>query len=149
MNLLELDEAQRAPFARLTAGLIHDKGFDPMEIFMNVLESQEGPEMNYWMTRVLVEDHFVSAQVEVAKDAEGQAVKALQAACLLNNVGAVAALLELKGYQGDLTDRECQLAARIASRQEDQAVLGVIMKYAQAMGGLEPFMRELQGKPLQ
>lgn len=149
MNLLELDEAQRGPFARLTAGLIHEKGFDPMEIFLNVLESQEAAEINYWMTRILVQEHFVSAQSEVAKDAEGEPVKALQAACLMNNVGMVAALLEMKGYQGDLTDREFQLAARIASRQEDQAVLGVIMKYAQEMGGLEPFMRELQGKPLQ
>lgn len=149
MNLLNLDEAQRGPFARITAGLIHEKGFDPKEIFMNVLESQEAPEMNYWMTKVLVQEHFVSAQEEVAEDKDGEKVKPLQAACLLNNVGMVAALLELKAYQGDLIDKEFQLAARIASRQEDQAVLGVIMKYAQEMGGLEPFMRELQGNSLQ
>lgn len=149
MNLLELDEAQRAPFARITSGLIHDKGFDPKEIFMNVLESQEAPEMNYWMTKVLVQEHFVSPQEEVGEDAAGESVKPLQAACLLNNVGMVAALLELRAFKGELIDKEFQLAARIASKQEDQAVLGVIMKYAQELGGLEPFMRELQGSTLQ
>jgi hypothetical protein len=48
-----------------------------------------------------------------------------------------------------VTDREFQLAARIASRQEDQGALGVIMKYAQEVGNLETFMRELQDAPIQ
>ena len=99
-----------------------------MRFFLNVLESQEAPEMNYWMTIVLVQEHFVSAQQEVAKDAVGETVKPLQAACLMQNVGMVAALLELEGFKGDVTDREFQLTARIASSHEDQAVLGLLMK---------------------
>lgn len=149
LNLLNLDEAQRAPFARIAAGLIRDKGIDPREIFLNVLESNEAPEMNYWMTMVLVQEHFVSSQQEVAKDAAGEVVKPLQAACLLQNVGMVAALLELGGFKGSVTDREFQLTARIASSHEDQAILGVLMKYAQDKDVLEPFMRALQGSTLQ
>ncbi|WP_029406536.1 hypothetical protein [Thiomicrorhabdus sp. Milos-T2] len=149
MNLLNLDVAQRAPFARIAAGLIRDKGIDPREIFLNVLESQEAPEMNYWMTMVLVQEHFVSAQQEVAKDAAGEVVKPLQAACLMQNVGMVAALLELGGFKGSVTDREYQLTARIASQHEDQAILGLLMKYAQDKDLLEPFMRSLQGSTLQ
>ena len=149
LNLLNLDEAQRAPFARIAAGLIRDKGINPREIFMNVLESNEAPEMNYWMTMVLVQEHFVSSQQEVAKDAAGEVVKPLQAACLLQNVGMVAALIELGGFKGSVTDREFQLTARIASSHEDQAILGLLMKYAQDKEVLEPFMRALQGSTLQ
>lgn len=149
MNLLGLDQAQRAPFARLTAGLVRDKGIDPFEIFLNVLESEEAPEMNYWMTVVLVQEHFVSAQKEVAKDAAGEIVKPIQAACLLKNVGMVAALLELGTFKGSVTDRDFQLCARIASQHEDQAILGLMMKYAQEKDLIEPFMRSLQGSTVQ
>lgn len=116
---------------------------------MNVLESQEAPEMNYWMTMVLVQEHFVSPQQEVGKDASGEAVKPLQAACLLQNVGMVAALLELNAFSGSVTDRDFQLSARIASQHEDQGVLALLMKYAQEKNLLEPFMRSLQGSTLQ
>ncbi|MBN2865869.1 MAG: hypothetical protein JXK16_07670 [Thiotrichales bacterium] len=149
MNLLNLDEAQRAPFSRIVAGLVRDKSIDPQEIFMNVLESQEAPEMNYWMTLVLTQEHFVSPQREVAKDAAGEPVKPLQAACILQNIGMVAALLELNAFTGSVTGRDFQLCARIASQHEDQAVLGLLMKYAQDMDALEPFMRTLQGATLQ
>lgn len=149
MNLLNLDQAQRAPFSRIVAGLVRDKGIDPFEIFLNVIESEEAPEMNYWMTMVLVQEHFVSAQKEVAKDAAGESVKPIQAACLLKNVGVVAALLELGGFKGSVTDRDFQLCARIASQDEDQAILGLMMKFAQEKDVIEPFMRTLQGSTLQ
>ncbi|MEA1990088.1 MAG: hypothetical protein U9N57_12895 [Pseudomonadota bacterium] len=149
MNLLNLDEAQRAPFSRIVAGLVRDKSIDANEIFLNVLESEEAPEMNYWMTMVLTQEHFVSPQKEVAKDAAGESVKPLQAACILQNIGMVAALLELDAFKGSVTDRDYQLCARIASQHEDQAVLGLLMKYAQEMDLLEPFMRALQGSTLQ
>ena len=149
MNLLNLDEKQREPFARITAGLIRDKGIDPFEIFLNVLESEEAAEMNYWMTMVLVQEHFVVAQKEVAKDAAGEPVKPIQAACLLKNVGMVAALLELGAFKGNVTDRDFQLCARIASQHEDQAILGLMMKFSQEKELLEPFMRSLQGSTLQ
>lgn len=149
MNLLNLDEAQRAPFSRIVAGLVRDKSIDASEIFMNVLESQEAPEMNYWMTMVLTQEHFVSPQKEIAKDAAGESVKPLQAACILQNIGMVAALLELNAFKGSVTDRDYQLCARIASQHEDQAVLGLLMKYAQEKDLLEPFMRSLQGSTLQ
>jgi len=61
----------------------------------------------------------------------------------------VAALLELKAFKGSVTDRDFQLCARIASQHEDQAVLGLLMKFAQEMDLLEPFMRALQGTTLQ
>ncbi|GAB6034825.1 hypothetical protein [Galenea microaerophila] len=143
MNLLDLDEAQRAPFSRLVAGLVQEKGIDPKEIFLNALESEEAPEMNYWISKVLLQEHFVPAQMVVAKDAAGEPVKALQAAALLGNVGVVAALLEAKGFQGSLTDKEFQLTTRIAAKQEDQAVMSLLMKYAQTVGHLETFMQSL------
>lgn len=149
MNLLDLKPETREPFSKTVQTLIQKHQMDPNEIFMNVLESQEAPEMNYWMMKVLIQEHFVSPQQEVAKDAEGASVKPLQAACLLSNVGALAALLEVNAFQGEVTGREFQLAARIASKQEDQALLGVIMKYAQETGSLELFMRELQSAPVQ
>lgn len=149
MNLLKLDAAQRAPFARLTAGLVHDKGFDPNEVFLNVLESEEAPEMNYWMTLVLVQEHYVSAQKEVGKDAAGESVKPLQAACLLKNLGVVAALLELEAFTGSVMDKDFQLCARIAAQHEDQAILGVLMKFAEEKGALEAFMKTMQGASIQ
>ena len=149
MNLLNLDEAQRVPFSRLVAGLVREKGIDAKEIFLNALESEEAPEMNYWVMKVLMQEHFVSPQMEVAKDAAGEPVKALQAAALLNNVGAVAALLESGGFSGGVMDRDFQLTARIAAKQEDQAVMGVLMKYAQEIGYLETFMRSLNGDSVQ
>jgi len=149
MNLLALDPNTRAPFSKTVQTLIQKHRLDPNEIFMNVLESQEAVEMNYWMMKVLIQEHFVSPQQAVAKDAAGEPVKPLQAACLLGNVGAVAALLESRAFQGDVCDREYQLAARIASKKEDQGLLGVMMKYAQEVGGLEIFMRELQSATLQ
>ncbi|WP_024850131.1 hypothetical protein [Hydrogenovibrio kuenenii] len=149
MNLLNLDPQTKEPFTKIVQTLIQKHKLDPNEIFMNVLESQEEPEMNYWMTKVLVQEHFVSPRQEVARDAEGEVVKPLQAACLLQNVGMVAALLEMNAFQGGVTDHDLQLAARMASRHEDQAVLGVIMRYAQEVGSLETFMRELQGAQLQ
>ena len=149
MNLLNLDAAQRAPFSRIVAGLVRDKSIDPQEIFMNVLESQEAPEMNYWMTLVLTQEHFVSPQRAIAKDAAGEAVKPLQAACLMQNLGMLAALLELNAFTGSVTGRDFQLCARIASQHEDQAALGLLMKYAQEKEALEPFMRTLQGATLQ
>ncbi|QKI88198.1 hypothetical protein [Thiomicrorhabdus xiamenensis] len=149
MNLLGFDEKNRDSFSNIVKTLVNRHQTDPKEMFMHALESEAEPEMNYWMTKVLVQEYFVSPQMEVGKDATGEPVKALQAACLLQNVGVVAALLELGGVKGDVTEKEFQLAARIASQHEDQAVLGLLMKYAQEKDLLEPFMRKLQGSTLQ
>jgi len=65
------------------------------------------------------------------------------------DMGMVAALLELNAFQGGVEDTDLQLAARIASKQEDQAALGIIMRYAQEVGNLELFMRKLQGASIQ
>lgn len=149
LNLLNLDEKNRDSFSQIVKTLVQKHQTDPKEMFVHALESEAEPEMNYWMSLVLIQEYFVSPQLEVAKDAAGEPVKALQAACLLQNVGAVAALLEVDGFKGSVTDREYQLAARIASSHEDQAVLGLLMKYAQEKDALEPFMRTLQGSTLQ
>mgnify|MGYP000032380155 CR=1 FL=1 len=149
MNLLNLNLDNKDSFSQIVKTLVQKHKTDPKEMFMHALESEADPEMNYWMTMVLVQEYFVSAQLEVAKDAAGEPVKALQAASLLQNVGVVAALLELGGFKGSVTDKEFQLAARIASSHEDQAVLGLLMKYAQDNDVLEPFMRALQGSTLQ
>ncbi|MBF6058956.1 MULTISPECIES: hypothetical protein [Thiomicrorhabdus] len=149
MNLLNLDEKNRASFSNIVKTLVLKHNTDPKEMFLHALESEAEPEMNYWMTMVLVQEYFVSPQLEVGKDAAGESVKALQAACLLKNVGVTAALLELGGFSGGVTGKEYQLAARIASQHEDQAVLGLLMKYAQEKDVLEPFMRSLQGATLQ
>ncbi|QCU89235.1 hypothetical protein [Thiomicrorhabdus sediminis] len=149
MNLLNLELKNRDSFSNIVKTLVQKHHNDPKEMFMHALESEAEPEMNYWMTMVLVQEYFVSPQMEVAKDAAGEPVKALQAACLLKNVGVVAALLELGGFKGSVTDKDFQLAARIASSHEDQAVLALMMKYAQEKDLLEPFMRNLQGETLQ
>ncbi len=149
MNLLNLNPDSRDSFSKIVQTLVQKHKTDPNEMFMHALESEAEPEMNYWMTKVLVQEYFVSAQMVVGKDSEGKLVKALQAACLLQNVGVVAALLELGGFKGSVTDKEYQLAARIASKHEDQAVLGLLMKYAQEKDLLEPFMRSLQSTTLQ
>jgi hypothetical protein len=149
MNLLNLKPETRAPFSTTVKTLITEHKLAPDEIFMNVLESQENPDMNYWMTRVLVEEQHVVPEQEMGKDAAGEIVKPLQAACLLQNPGMVAALLELNAFQGSLTDREFQLTALIASKQEDQIILGIMMRYAQEMGHLVMFMKTLQNAPTQ
>jgi hypothetical protein len=149
MNLLNLSPDNRDSFSKIVQTLVKKHQTDPSEMFMHALESEADPEMNYWMTQVLVQDYFVSPKMVVGKDAEGEPVKALQAACLLQNVGVVAALLELGGFKGSVTDKEYQLAARIASKHENQAVLGLLMKYAQEKEVLEPFMRSLQSTTLQ
>ncbi len=149
MNLLNLDEKTRAPFSKTVQTLIQKHKIAADTIFMNVLESEEAPEMNYWMTKVLVQEHFVSAQKELGKDENGEAVKPLHAACLLRNVGMLAALLELNAYSGDFTGKDFQLAARIASKHEDDVLLGVMMRYANELGNLEVFMKALQDAPTQ
>jgi hypothetical protein len=149
MNLLNLDLSQRDSFSKIVKTLVVQHHSDPKEMLLHAIESQADVAMNYWMTLVLVQEHFVSPQHVVAKDAAGEPVKALQAACLLQNIGVVAALLELKGYSGSVTDKEYQLTARMASKQEDQVVLGLLMKCAQEQDALEPFMRALQGSTLQ
>lgn len=149
MNLLNLNTEDRAIFAKTLATLIGDHKMNPNEVFLNVLESTEAPDMNYWMSLVLLEEHEVDGQQVLDKDAAGEDVKPLQAACLLQNLGTVAALLEKQAYQGSVVDREFQLAARIASKHEDQALLGVLMKYAQERNELEWMMKALQGAQLQ
>ena len=149
MNLLSFDEKNRESFSNIVKTLVVRHEQSPQEIFMHALESEAEPEMNYWMTMVLVQEQFVSANLVVSKDAAGEAVKAFHAACLLKNVGMVAALLELSGFKGTVMDKEFQLAARIAAKQEDQVVMGVLMKYAQEKDLIEPFMRSLQGSLLQ
>ncbi|WP_044411056.1 hypothetical protein [Thiomicrospira microaerophila] len=149
MNLLNFDVANRAAFVKTLQTLVKEHQLKPDEIFMNVLESTEEPQMNYWMARILIEEFGVDPQQTLAQDAAGEAVKPLQAACLLQNIGVAAALIELQAYKGSVVEREFQLAARIASKHEDQALLGVMMKYAQERDELDWFMKALQGGALQ
>lgn len=149
MNLLNLDQANREAFVKTLNTLVNDHKMNPNEVFVSVLESTEAPEMNYWMAQVLISEHQVDGQQVLAQDASGEDVKPLQAACLLQNVGVTAALLEAEAFSGSVVDREFQLAARIASKHEDQAVLAVLMKYAQARGELEWMMKSLQGGTIQ
>jgi len=148
-NLLNFDEKNRESFSNIVKTMVQKHQSDPKEMMLHAIESEAEPEMNYWMTKVLVEEYFVSARMPVGKDAAGQEVSALQAACLLKNVGVVAALVELGGFKGSVVEKEFQLVARIASQHEDQAILGLLMKFAQDNDLLEPFMRQLQGTSLQ
>lgn len=149
MNLLNVDQASRDSFVLTLNSLINQHGMKPSDMFMHVLESTEAPEMNYWMTRVLIEDHALDVQQPLAQDAAGEDVKPLQAACLLQNIGVTAALLEQSAFQGSVVDREFQLAARIASKHEDQGLLALLMRFAQERGELEWMMQTLQGSTLQ
>lgn len=147
-NLLNFDPANRDAFATMVATLVQRHGQSPRDIFIHALESQTEPEVNYWTILELVQNHFVSPTEAVGEDAEGEPVKPLHAAVLMQNPGALAALLELKAYEGSITDRDYQLAARMASQHEDQALLAMLMKHAENLGALEPFMRALQNAPL-
>ena len=104
-------------------------------MFVNVSESIEAPEMNcgdelpkmnYWMIHVLLNKHQVDGQQVFAQDASGEDVKPLQAACLLQNVGAWR-----------------------FSRHASQAVLDVLMRIVQERGELEWMVKILQGSALQ
>ena len=147
-NLLNFDPKNREPFAMMVQTLVQRHGQDPKDLFLHALESQAEPEMNYCTLLELVQNYFVAPPAPVGEDAEGAPVKPLHAAVLMENPGALAALLELKAYEGSVTDHDIQLAARMASRQEDQALLAILMKHAEALGALEPFMRALQNAPL-
>lgn len=138
----------REPFAMMVQTLVQRHGQDPKDLFIHALESQAEPEMNYWTIMELVQNYFVSAMAPVGEDRTGEPVKPLHAAVLMHNPGALAALLDLKAYEGSVTDRDIQLAARMASQHEDQALLAVLMQHAEAQGALEPFMRALQNAPL-
>ena len=138
----------REPFAMMVQTLIQRHGQAPKDLFVHALESQAEPEMNYWTIMALVQDHFVSPTAPVGADSAGEPVKPLHAAVLMHNPGALAALLDLKAYEGSVTDRDIQLAARMASQHEDQALLAILMKHAEAQGALEPFMRALQNAPV-
>jgi len=147
-NLLNFDRNNREAFATMVATLVQRHGQSPQELFIHALESRAEPEVNYWTIIELVQNHFVSPTTPVGEDAEGEPVKPLHAAVLMQNPGALAALLELRAYDGGMTDRDIQLAARMASRHEDQALLAILMKHAENHGALEPFMRALQNAPL-
>lgn len=149
MNLLNLDPKARDAFVSTLDALVNKHGYSVDELFVNVLESETEADMNYWMTRVLVEEHELDPQKPLAQDAAGEDVKPLQAASLLQNAGVLAALLELNAFVGSVVDREFQLAARIASKHEDQAMLALLMKYAQERGELDWMLRTLKNSPLQ
>ena len=149
MNLLNLTPETRTTFSNSVKTLVEKHQLAPNEIFLNVLESDENPDMNYWMTLVLVQEHGVNPQQEVGRDKANEMVKPLQAACLLRNPGMVAALLELKAFQGSLTDREFLISARMASGLEDQDILALMMRYAQEMSNLEALMSALKNEPIQ
>ena len=147
-QLLNFDPKNREAFATMVSTLVQRHGQSPRDIFIHALESQAEPEVNYWTILELVQSHFVSPTEAVGEDAQGEPVKPLHAAVLMQNPGALAALLELKAYEGSVTDRDIQLAARMASQHEDQALLAILMKHAEQRGALEPFMRALQNAPL-
>lgn len=148
MNLLNLDQANRDAFVKTLNTLINEHKLKPADVFINVLESTEEPEMNYWMAKVLLTEHQVDGQQAIAQDASGADVKPLQAACLMQNVGVTAALLEAGAFNGGVGDREFQLAVRIASKHEDQSLVALLMHYAQQRGELEWMMQALQGATL-
>jgi hypothetical protein len=143
-SILNFNEDNREHFALMVQALVQRHGQDPKDLFIHALESQAEAEMNYWTIMELVQNYFVSATAAVGEDAAGEPVKPLHAAVLMKNPGALAALLELKAYEGGVTDKDIQLAARMASQHEDQALLAILMKYAEQQGALEPFMRTLQ-----
>ncbi len=148
-ELLNFDPSHREPIALMVKTLIDRHQQPARDIFIHALESRSEPEMNYWTILTLVETYEVDPQAAIGQDAQGEAVKPLHAAVLMQNPGALAALLTLKAYEGTMVDRDIQLAARMASQQEDQAQLAILMKHAEQQGALEPFMRALQNVPVQ
>ncbi len=133
MNLLNLDEKNKKPFSKIVEKLIQKNKISAEDIFMNVLESEEEAEMNYWMTKVLVQEYFVPAKKAVAKDAAGEPITPLQGACLLNNIGMVAALLELNAFTGAIADQEFQTIAKIAETHKDEKIMSLLTYYTQSL----------------
>ena len=142
-TLLSVSDEQRDPFSLMMRTLIQRHGHAPADLFMHGLESQADAIMNYWTLRILVEEHQVSPLAPVGTDSAGEPVKPLHAAILMNNAGALAALLFLQAYEGGMDGRDMQLAIRMAHQQENLLLAALIMRHAELRGELGTLMKAL------
>ena len=56
MNLLNLNPENRDSFSKIVKTLVQKHQTQPSEMLLHAIESEADPEMNYWMTMVLVQD---------------------------------------------------------------------------------------------
>lgn len=147
MNLLGFSQENRASFEATLQGLIDERGVKAEDLFLNVVESQQEAEMNYWMMKILLEKYSQDPQQVLGQDAAGQDVSVLQAAALMNNLGVIAALLETNSFAAQ--DLEVLQIAQIASNQQNEPLLGLVLAFAKEKDYLEVLVRSLKDETLQ
>ncbi len=145
MALFSADTSLREPFCLLVDKLLSDEGISAADVFFHALESEADAQMNYWVVRLLIEQKLVSPCNEVSKDSAGMAVMPIHAACLLHNIGALAAMLDLCAYDGSPLGKEFGAALRICQRQGFDQGAGLMMAHAQQQGVLDALLLSLQG----
>ena len=145
MALFSADTALREPFSLLVEKLLSEEGIKAEDVFFHALESESDPQMNYWVVRLLVEKKAVDPCKEVSKDSAGMAVMPIHAACLLNNTGALAAMLDLGAYEGSPLGKHYVAAMRICQSQGFDQGAGLMMAHAQEQGVLDALLLSLQG----
>ena len=141
--LLAVNDEQREPCALMIRTLIDRHGQTPEDLFLHVLESRADAAMNYWSLRALVEEHQVSPLAPVGTDSTGEPVKPLHAAILMDNAGALAALLALNAWEGGMDGRDMQLAIRMARQRENPLLAALIMRHAELQGELATLLKGL------
>ncbi|SFR64086.1 hypothetical protein [Thiomicrospira sp. ALE5] len=145
MSLFSADESLREPFNTLVDRLLADVELKPADIFLHALESEADTQMNYWVVRLLIEREEVDPHHAVSQDSAGAAVMPLHAACLLKNMGALAAMLDLDAYQGSPLGSEFGSALRICQTQGFDHGAGLMMAHAKQHDLLEALLLSLQG----
>lgn len=145
MSLFSADSALREPFNTLVDKLLSDVSLQASDVFLHALESEADAQMNYWVVRLLIERKVVDPLSPVSQDSAGSAVMPIHAACLLQNVGALAAMLDVSAYEGSPLGKQFVSALRICQTQGFDQGAGLMMAHAQTHGVLDALLLSLQG----
>jgi hypothetical protein len=117
--------------------LIQAQKMPPSQIFMAALEGKNA-EASYWTIRHLAQDYALNLTNPVGhwdNDPSGEPILPLHAAVVMQNTGALAALLELEAFDGGLEGRPFDLLMRMC-QQASQDLMGVLVRYLEAKGEL-------------
>ncbi|AHF00416.1 hypothetical protein THIAE_00445 [Thiomicrospira aerophila AL3] len=145
MALFSADTTLREPFSLLVGKLLSEEGIKAEDVFFHALESEADAQMNYWVVRLLIERKAVDPLLAISQDAVGAAVKPLHAACLLHNIGALAALLDIKAYEASPLGKDYLAALRICQKQGFDQGAGLMMAHAKKLDFLDALLMTLQG----
>jgi hypothetical protein len=124
------------------AHLIQEEKLPPSQIFLSALEGKNAV-MAYWTIHHLVKDYCVNVLHPVGfwdNNPQGEPILPIHAAVVVNNVGALAALLELEAFEGDVQGRQFEALVRMCEQAESD-VMGVLIRYLEAKNQLNLLMR--------